>query len=135
MDDQKVIHKSAVRTQCLSAHSGFARDEILFANVGDELLQAANESFLAEGAAHFFETGSCVPGGQPPKTRVAYGIDEIAQVEGCAMISFAFKALHRIWTRMDTPVDHAREMNAQKRKLRIGNGIDEVSHQTPAFGL
>ena len=50
------------------------------------------------------------------------------------MITFAFEAEHGIRAGMNTAVDHASEMNAEKRELRIRYGIDEVAHQVPAFG-
>ena len=51
------------------------------------------------------------------------------------MIAFTLEAEHGIRTGMNAAVDHASEVHAEKRKLRIRHRIDEVAHQVPAFGL
>ena len=51
------------------------------------------------------------------------------------MVTFALEAEHSIRTGMNTAVDHAGEMNAQKWKLGIRHRINQVSHKISAFGL
>jgi len=43
MDNQEVIHEAAIRPQCLGAHPCLSRDEVLFTDFGNQLLQAADE--------------------------------------------------------------------------------------------
>ena len=135
LDDKKIVDEAAVRTQCLGTHASLGGIEILFANLGYELLQTAHERFFAEGTVHFREAGSCVLCNQSPEPRIAHGIDEISQIEGCPMIAFALEAKDCVRSGMNTAVDHASEVHAEKRKFRIRHRIDEISHQVPAFGL
>ena len=46
LDDEKVVDKAAIRTQCLGTHSGFARDEVFLANSGMSCCRLRTNAFL-----------------------------------------------------------------------------------------
>ena len=64
--------------------------------------------------------------GQAPESGVGHGIQEIAQIKRGAVIAFPLQTEHGVWASVNIAVNHAGEMDTQKRKLRIGHRIDEV---------
>ena len=48
IDDQKIIHQAAVRSQRLGAHPRLSKDEVFLADLGYQPLQAAYKRSLAE---------------------------------------------------------------------------------------
>ena len=129
VDDQEVIHETAIRTQGLGAYACLSGDEIVFADLRDQLLQAANESAFTEGSVHFFEPRFGMFSREAPESGVGHGVYEIPQIERCAAVTFALKAKYSVRARVNAPVDHSGEMNPQKREIRVRHRVNEISHE------
>src|SRR5262249_5120808 len=128
-------HQFAVRGHGLGAHAGAAVFEVLFANVRHELLQGFAEKLFAEGTAKFIEAHAFVFADKAPESRKREGVHKVGEIEISLAITFAGKGEHSVGAGFDAAVNQTREVDAQKRKLRIGHRVNQMPHQTLARGL
>ena len=72
--------------------------------------------------------------------RVRYAIDVVGhagpfQIDVELCVSLASERQHGIRSAFDAAVNQSREVNAEKRELRIGNGVNQIATQVPGIRL
>src|SRR5262245_36838553 len=63
-----------------------------------------------------------------PRASIAQRVPRIGRTEIGPAVTFALEAEHRVGPALDSAVDHPGKMHAEKRKARVGNRVDQVSH-------
>ena len=117
----------------LGADAAAAGNKVFLPDFRDQSLQRAAEKRFAEGTGHFSGAHARMPGDKLPKAGEGKGIDRVPQREGGAGVAFTFEGQNRVGAGLHPAVNEPGKMDAQKGKERIGNGIDQMADQVPAF--
>ena len=65
--------------------------------------------------------------GQAQEAGPAQRLGELAEVNRRALVAFAPEGEHRVGAALDRAVDHPSQMDTEKRKRRIGYGVDQMT--------
>src|SRR6266481_7445969 len=66
---------------------------------------------------------------ETPQAGKAQRIEKVEKVDVALAVTFAREGEHRIGASLDAAVNQARKMDAEKRKLRIRDGVNQIAHQ------
>src|SRR5947209_18282969 len=91
-----------------------------------------NKAGLPEGAIHLMSSFLPILCCHSPKSWEAGDFESVAKVEVSSAVPFTFEGENRIRPSLYLAVYAAGEMNAQKRKTRIGDRIYQVLYQVAA---
>src|SRR5579859_4234567 len=72
--------------------------------------------------------------GHAPESRKCRGGSQVADVDVGVPVSLASESKDRVWPRVHFPADAPREVDAEKRKARIRDRINQRTHQRGALG-
>src|ERR1051325_9350669 len=133
VNDEKIIHQRAISPQRLSANARLARHQIVRLYFGHQLLQTPNKSGLAERTIHFLQSFPKISRGHFPEAGEEHDLRKISKGKICPAITFAFETQHSIGSSMDGTIDHAREVDAKERKIRVGDWIDQAVDEITAL--
>jgi NAD(P)-dependent dehydrogenase (short-subunit alcohol dehydrogenase family) len=125
----EVLDEPAVGADGLRSHAGTRANEILTLDLRYEPARGRGEASLAQGARHLVETEAPIPAGEPPEPGEPQGLSHVADIDTTPLVALACKREDCIRPDVDHPVDPSREVNTEKRELRIGDGIHESAHQ------
>src|SRR2546430_15478799 len=131
----KVLHQLTVGRHGLRPHAGAARFQVLPAYLRNQPLKRFAEKSFAERAAQLFPAHALMLRHKPPQAGETQSIAQIAQVDVRLAVAFAGERQHGIRPGLNAAANEAREMNAEKWKLRIRHRINQVADQKPAFGF
>ncbi len=118
-------------TVCADAGGGPV--EVFGFDFGQEALQRADEGAFAEAAVHFVQADAPVARGQSPEAGIGECFGEVAEVDGRIFVAFAGEGKDGVGAAFDHTAHAAGEVNAEKRVLRIGDGVDQHFHEMLAF--
>src|SRR5690606_3293352 len=116
-------------------HAGARGDQMLALNLWHQALQGADESGLAERAVQLAQADTPILPSQPLKATIGQRFGQIKEIDVPLTIAFARKGEHRIRTAFDTAIDHAGEVDAEERKVRIRHWVNQVPAKVLGLGL
>src|SRR6185295_1917388 len=127
--EHEVADQPAVGAHRLRPHPRAGGDQVSCADLGHQTLKPAGEPLSPERQRQFARNESWVPGQESPEPKVPYHLRRIAQADISAPVSLSRERDHGIGARVHHAAYMACQVQAEKRKPRIGNGIDQVAHQ------
>lgn len=130
----EVVQESAAPIDRLGAHPCGCRDQVMRFEVRHEPAERACERSDSEGAVHFSGANAPVVAREAAKTRESHEPDELPAVDVAPGVTLPGEGQHSIRPGMHASVDAACEVDSEKRKLRVGDRIDEVAHEVPSRG-
>ncbi len=101
---------------------------------GTRRCSGADEGAFAEAAVHLVHADAPVARGESPEAGVGEGFGEVADVDGRVFVAFAGKSEDGVRAALDHAAHAAREVDAEERVLRVGDGIDEHFHEVLGCG-
>src|ERR1700730_16970370 len=128
--EKKIMHQSAVAQYRLGTYARYSRLKIrerqaraIFAALGEVAL-------LPQGVSHLLDAKCEMRSDDFPKSRKRQVVEDIRAAEGEFPIALAGKPKHRVGADDDSSVDRPGEMNPNKRKLWVWNGINQSVDQS-----
>src|SRR5439155_22864836 len=98
-------------------------------------LQGFTKRAPAERSFEFLPTHPFVFAEKPPKPGERQRVEKVGGVEVSLAIALAREGEDGVRSGFDAAVNQAREMNAEKRKLRVRHRINQVAHQVLPLAL
>lgn len=132
--DYKIIHEGSGYGEGLSSDSSSTGRQVVGPHVGDQSLQGLDEGTFAYGPVNFPE--SCFPMllRHQPKAPIGENLPQIADIDVCLPIAFSGKGKNSIWTCFYVSMDCPCEMNSQKGKFGIRNGVNQpLNERSPIW--
>jgi len=131
--DDEVVDEGAVACEGLGAHAGAARGEIGLGDLGDERGARAGEGDAAEGSPLLRNPRAPVLARHLPEAGPAGDLERVAHVEARARVALAREGEHGVGAGLDAALDATGEVHAEEGERRVGNRVDEVSHEVSPF--
>ena len=129
LNEVKVIDQRARRREGLSADARAGRNQIVRPQFGQQFLQRLHEGRLAERTMQLAQPRLPIARGHAPKADRSGHAENVAHRELSPRVPFALQREDGVWSGLDTAVNQAREMDAEKWKSRIGNGINQIADE------
>ena len=87
-------------------------------------------ALFPEGVSHFLDARGKMRSDDFPKTRKRHVVEDILGFEGKFLVAFAGKSKNCVGADDDSSVDGSGEMDSDKRKFWIWNGINQAIDQS-----
>ncbi len=123
---EEVVHEGAIRLDGLSSYACLVRQQVAepqFGAVFSALIEIAR---LPQGVSKFLHGRTAIGEDRFPESGEKRVICHVRKIEGELRIAFAGKPEDCVWTDRHTAVDHARQMDPEKRERRIRDRVDQM---------
>src|SRR5690606_33892010 len=124
--NEEIINQSTSAVTRLCTYAGAPGHEVALLNFRDEFLQRLCKRGLRKGTIHFTKPRAPVLGGHFLKAWPCKGCRELAKIDIGFAIALAAKSKHGIGARFYTTAHHPGKVHSEKRKVWIGNRIDQI---------
>ncbi len=131
--DAEVINHLSLSINRLGAHAAAPRHQIVTLDLRHEALQAFDEQPFRERAAMLLKAHTPEAGGQFPEAGKGQRLRQVTQRDVAALVTLAPPRQHGVGAGLDGAVDHAGEVDAEKRHLRIGDRVNEMFYEVAAL--
>lgn len=133
--DPEVIDEPAGRRHRLGSHSGAAGLHGVDGYFRNEFLKCRHELLTAPRASNLTCGSAPVARGESPKRRRGQGLPDIPEGERTLAIALSAPGQDCVRASLDSPIDHARQVNPEKREARIRNRIDKAADKISILRL
>jgi len=133
-DESEIVGQPPIRVERHGADARTSGMHVLGTQLGQELLEGANESRFNERTVVFLGTGGPILEDEFPKTGIGGHLNGIGEIERGLGIAFTGEGENGIGSGFDSAIDVQREMDAEEGEARIGNWIDEPTTEVTFLG-
>jgi hypothetical protein len=131
--DPEVVQQGAIRGNRLRPDPRAVPHEVRRPQVGHQAAQGRRECATAGRAAQLDNAHSPVLAREASEADVAQAFGGVARREAEPVVPLALQREDRIGAGLDTTPDHAREVRAEEREVRIGDRVDQVAYEPLPF--
>jgi hypothetical protein len=131
--DVKIVDQASIAADRLSPNPAPARCDVVHSQRGDQLLKRGEKASPAQRAKRFSQSISPLHTSHSPESGEGSKVGHVSQRNVHSRVAFPLESEHRIWPSFDDVVDASREMNAEKWKRRIGDGINQPANERRAL--